>query len=96
MTLAMKLVFSVFTGLAMGVIVMFLTLGAVVAYAFAAATTAYVPGLITVWITTENALPAVNFEPNGAGALVVIGAVTAIVVAAAFARFRAMERPVAP
>jgi len=95
MTLAMKLFFSVFTGLAAGVVVMFLTLGAVVAYAFAAATTAFIPGLITVWITTENELPAVNFAPNGAGALVVVGAVAAIVVAAAFARFRAANRTAA-
>jgi len=91
MTVAMKLVFSVFSGLALGVMAMFLTLAVAVSYAFAARTTAFVPGVLTAWITTENDFPAVNFEPNGPGSVIVIGAVTLIVVLAAFSRRRSIR-----
>ncbi|KGJ81779.1 hypothetical protein GY21_01510 [Cryobacterium roopkundense] len=83
MTATLKIILSVFTGLVLGVTLVFLTLVAAVTYAFATGTTATVPGMLTAWFTTENNLPALNFEPNGTGLMVAVFIVTAIVVALA-------------
>ena len=93
MTATVRLVLSVFTGMTLGVAVVFLTLVSAVAYAFATGSTAFIPGVLTAWFTTENDLPALNFQPNGVGLLVAVGLISAIFVGFAALHIRRAKRP---
>lgn len=56
---------------------MFLAVVAAVGFAYVTATAVHFPGIIQAWFTTENGMPALNFEPNFAGMLVWVGVVAA-------------------
>ncbi|MDQ0646960.1 putative membrane protein [Microbacterium natoriense] len=72
MSTPIKFVLHVFIGVILGVAVLFLGLCAAVTFAFATAGPVLLPGVFKAWSTTENEMPAMNFEPNYVGVLLVI------------------------
>jgi hypothetical protein len=79
-------------GVAVGVSLLFLGIVAAVAYAWMTTTEVHVPGIIKAWFTEENGAPALNFEPNGTGMLVVIAICAVIPVLAALRSRRSVDR----
>ncbi|NQX27774.1 hypothetical protein HQQ81_10520 [Microbacteriaceae bacterium VKM Ac-2854] len=79
MTTMVKLIINGISGLVLGAAVLFLGLVASSAFAFATSSQALIPGVFKAWFVTENDLPAMNFEPNFFGMLMVI-----LLVAAAY------------
>jgi hypothetical protein len=84
MTTMLKIFVNSIAGFALGAAVLFLGLVAAVGFAFATEGRVFLPGVLTAWFTTENDLPALNFEPNLFGMLAVILVITALYVFAAF------------
>jgi hypothetical protein len=80
MNKAAKIIVSSITGLVLGVATLFLALVAVSAFAFATDGEALIPGVFKAWFTTDNDLPALNFEPSGIGMMVFIVIVAAVYV----------------
>lgn len=78
MTLLLNAVSRVFTGLVLGIAVLFLGIMLAVGFAFTTNGNVFLPGLLKAWFTTENSLPAINLEPNFLGMLVIIIAVAAV------------------
>ncbi|GAA2564119.1 hypothetical protein GCM10009861_25150 [Neomicrococcus aestuarii] len=62
----MAAVSGVFTGASL----VFLVIVGALGFTYATPKAVHLPGLIQAWFTTENAMPAVNFQPNFAGMLV--------------------------
>ncbi|WP_415854501.1 hypothetical protein [Sinomonas sp. G460-2] len=72
-----RIVLSALGGIFVGVAVLVIVLIASVGFAWATGTRAFLPGIFEAWFTEENGLPAVDFEPNPWGMLVVVLLVSA-------------------
>lgn len=73
-----KVVSSAIAGLLLGVAVMSLIIVAAVGFAFVTSTELLIPGVFRTWFTTENDMPALNFQPNFVGILVAIAVVAVV------------------
>ncbi len=71
-----KAILGGIVGVIAGASILFVGLAATVGYAWMSKSEAIIPGVFKAWFTTETELPVLNFEPNGAGMLIVILLIT--------------------
>ncbi len=74
MPAGLKILLHCFTGLVLGVCVVFIAIAAAMAMAFGTAGDVVIPGVIRIWRTVENGATALNFvpEPLGMGIAVLV------------------------
>lgn len=75
MNLLYSLVSRVILGVLLGVAVTFLIVVAVTAIAYVNGVQIVLPGVLDVWFTHENGLPAMNLRPQAVGLGVVVAVV---------------------
>ena len=83
-----KAVLGAITGIFAGAAILFIGLIACAGYAWMSKNEVALPGVFRAWFTSENDLPALNFEPNGVGMLVVVLVITVLCVLSALRRSR--------
>ena len=83
-----KAMLGAITGVFTGAAILFIALIACVGYAWMSKTEVAIPGVFRAWFTSENSVPALNFEPNGVGMLVVVLVITVLCVLSALRRSR--------
>jgi uncharacterized BrkB/YihY/UPF0761 family membrane protein len=88
MSTTLTLVSRFATGIVLGIATSVLMLITMVAAAFVTAQTVAIPGFFRAWVTSENDMPALNFEPQFGGILVVVILVAALYVLLAELRSR--------
>lgn len=78
MKLLPKMMMAAVSGVFTGASLVFLVIVGALSFTYPTTKAVHLPGLIQAWFTTENAMPAVNFQPNFAGMLVLVGVVAAM------------------
>ncbi|MGG7464948.1 MULTISPECIES: hypothetical protein [unclassified Plantibacter] len=73
-----KATLGAIVGFLAGASILFIALVACVGYAWMTKTEVIIPGVFKAFFTTENDLPALNFEPNGIGMLVIVLVIAAL------------------
>jgi hypothetical protein len=97
MNLTLRAILNSIAGLAIGVGVVFMIILLSLAFTFTTEDSARIPGVISIWATTENDAIALNFEPDfpGIGILVlVIALLYAITASALWHRRKSRKEPV--
>lgn len=87
-----KMITALLGGLVTGICLLFIVLVAAVGFAYVTTQSVHLPGIINAWFTTENGMPALNFEPNFVGMLVAVLVVAAVIVVVAWMRLTADPR----
>jgi hypothetical protein len=85
-----KMITALVGGFVTGVCLLFIALVAAVGFAYVTTQSVHLPGIIHAWFTTENGMPALNFEPNFIGMLVAVLLVATITVLVTWMRLTSM------
>lgn len=72
-----KLMTAMIEGILAGISLLFIGSVAAVGFAYTMEKSVHLPGLFKAWFTTENGMPALNFDPNFLGMLTWIITATA-------------------
>lgn len=88
MKLFSNLMIAAISGILTGASLLFLAIVAATGFAYLTSSSIYLPGIIQAWFTTENDMPALNFNPNFTGMLGWIGVVAVMFCLTAWRRTR--------
>lgn len=93
MNLELRIIINSLVGLVLGGAVVFIAVATSLVLAFFAEAGVTIPGIISVWTTSENDSTALNIDPNLVGIVTASLAIAALYAAAATRRFLRVDTP---